>query len=197
LDSIIRFRKGISVEDAAGERRKAQDWLGPAGRMRVLRPAQVPTQGQPVPVVVCVQDKGMQAPWCLVSSRHDLTGVASKGAYGRRFTVEETCRDVKHPRLGLGLTQAIIARNDRRDALCLLAVLAHTLLTVLGKAGQELGLGRMLGATRPGHRSLCRQGLMRFALMPTMREDRLRALAKRCGELLQKPVLFTGILGVI
>jgi hypothetical protein len=111
--------------------------------------------------------------------------------------VEETCRDVKTPRFGLGLTQAIIERNDRRDALCLLAVLAHTLLTLLGQAGQALGMDRMLGAARPGPLSLFRQGLRLFALIPTMREDRLRALAKKFGELLQEHGLLTGILGVI
>jgi hypothetical protein len=139
----------------------------------------------------------MQEPWCRVRSRQDLTGVEIKVAYGRRFSVEETCRDVKNPRVGLGLTQAVIARHDRRDALILLAVLAHPWLTVFGKAGQELGMDRMLGATRPGQRSLFRQGLMLFALIPQMREDRLRALAKKFGERLQDQALCTGILGVI
>jgi hypothetical protein len=139
----------------------------------------------------------MKAPWCLVSSRHDLTGVAITGTYGRRFTVEETCRDVQNPRFGLELTPAAITRHDRRDALFLLAVLAHTLRTVLGKAGAELGMGRMRGAMRPGQVSLFRQGLMLFELMPTMREDRLCALAKKFGKLLQAHSLFTGILGVI
>ena len=197
FDSIIRFRGGVYVEDAAGEQRKAKAWLGTAGRMRVFRHARVTTQRHLVPVVVCVQDKAMKEPWCLVSSRHDLQGGAIKVAYGRRFTVEETFRDVKHPRFGLGLTQAVIARNDRRDALFLLAVLAHTLLTLLGKAGQALGMDRMLGATRPGQLSLFRQGLMLFELIPTMREDRLRALATKFGELLHEHVVFTGILGVI
>ena len=197
FDYIIRFRGVVYVEDAAGERRKAKEWLGPAGRMRVFRHARVTAQRHCVPVVVCVQDKAMKEPWCLVSSRHDLTGGEIKVAYGRRFTVEETFRDVKNPRFGLGLTQAVIARNDRRDALFLLAVLAHTLLTWLGKAGQELGMDRMLGATRPGQLSLFRQGLMLFELMPKMREDRLCALANKFGELLQEHALFTGILGVI
>jgi len=197
FDYIIRFRANMYVEDVAGEQRKAKAWLGPAGRMRVLRHARITAQRHRVPVVVCVQDKAMKEPWCLVSSRHDLTGVAIKVAYGRRFTVEETFRDVKNPRLGLGLKQTIIARNDRRDALFLLAVLAHTLLTVLGKAGQALGMDRMLGATRPGQLSLFRQGLMLFELMPTMRADRLRALVQKFGALLQEHVLFTGILGVI
>jgi hypothetical protein len=56
--------------------------------MRVRRQAQVTRQRQLVPVVVCVPDPGMKEPWCLVSSRHDLTGSAIKGTYGRRFTVE-------------------------------------------------------------------------------------------------------------
>jgi hypothetical protein len=34
-------------------------------------------------------------------------------------------------------------------------------------------------------------------LIPKMRDDRLRALAKKLGELLQDHALFTGILGVI
>jgi hypothetical protein len=196
-DDIIRCRGVVSVEDAAGERRKAQAWLGTAGRLRVFRHARVTAPRHLVPGVVCVQDKAMKEPWCLVSSRQDLTGVEIKVVYGRRFTVEATCRDVKHPRVGLGLKQAVIERHDRRDALCLLAVLAHTWLTVLGKAGQELGMDRMLGATRPGHLSLFRQGLMLCELMPKMREDRLRALAKKFGELLQDHARFTGILGVI
>jgi hypothetical protein len=197
FDYIIRFRGVVYVEDAVGARRKAKEWLGPAGRMRVLRHARVTAQRHLVPVVVCVQDKAMKEPWCLVSSRQDLPGIEIQGAYGRRFTVEETFRDVKNPRFGLGLKQAVIERNDRRDALLLLAVLAHTLLTLLGKAGQELGMDRLLGATRLGQLSLFRQGLMLFELIPQMREDRLRALAEKFGELLQDHALFTGILGVI
>ncbi len=91
----------------------------------------------------------------------------------------------------------MITRTDRRDMLFLLAVLAHALLTLLGKAGQELGMERMLGATRPGGISLFRQGLLLWDLLPRMREDRLRALMTRFGELLRQHVLFTGILGVL
>ncbi len=163
----------------------------------MLRQAPVTRQRQRVPVVVCVHDQGMQEAWCLVSSRHDLAGSAIKATYGRCFTVEATFMDVKNACVGLGLTQVSIVRNDRRDALCLLTVLAHTFLTLLGKAGQELGMERMLGATGPKQRSLFCQGLRLLALIPTMRADRLRALAQQFGELLQGHVLFTGLLGVL
>lgn len=197
FDYLIRFREVITVETESGERRKAQEWVGPGGRMRVLREARVTAAREKVPVVVCVRERAMKDAWCLASSRADLSGSALKQAYGRRFSVEETFRDMKNPRLGLGLKQTVVRRNERRDALFLLAVLAHALLTLLGKAGQELGMERWLGATRPGGISLFRQGLMLYELIPTMREDRVRPLLTRFGELLRQHVLFTGILGLL
>lgn len=197
FEYLIRFRGVITVEAEDQERRKASEWVGPGGRMRVLRQARVTGARQSVPVVICVQEKGMKDAWCLATSRSDLSGSEIKKAYGRRFSVEETFRDLKNPRLGLGLKQTVVKRNDRRDMLFLLAVLAHALLTLLGKAGQELGLERWLGATRPGGISLFRQGLLLYALIPTMREERLRALMTRFGEILRQHVLFTGTLGLL
>ena len=197
FDYLIRLRANIYVEAESGEIRKAAEWVGRGGRMRVLRNARVTAQHTAVPVVVCVQEPAMQDAWCLVSSRADWTGSRLKQAYGRRFTVEETFRDLKNPRLGLGLKQTVITRNDRRDRLFLLAVLAHALLTLLGKAGQELGMERLLGATRPGGISLFRQGLLLYERLPTMREDWLRALMTRFGELFRQHVIFTGILGLL
>src|SRR2546429_71980 len=92
-------RRVVYVESADGERRKAKDWLGAGGRLRVLRGARVTAEGQPVPMVVCVQQQQMQEPWLLASSRSDRTGTAIKHLYSKRFTVEETFRDVKNPRL--------------------------------------------------------------------------------------------------
>jgi len=197
FDYIIRFRAVVHVEAEDGVRKKAGEWVGKDGRMRVLPRARVTALRHPVPVVVCVREAEMKDAWCLASSRSDLAGSRIKTAYGRRFTVEETFRDVKNPRLGLGLKQTVMRRNDRRDVLFLLAVLAHTLLTLLGKAGQELGMERMLGASRPGQLSLFRQGLLLWDLLPRMRQDRLEALMTRFGEILQRHTLFAGILGIL
>jgi hypothetical protein len=163
----------------------------------MLRGARVTAEGEPVPVVVCVQQKQMQAPWLLASSRDDLKGADIKNLYGKRFTVEETLRDLQNPWLGLGLEQTVVQRNDRRDVLFLLATRAHTLLTLLGKAGQELGLERWLGASRPGQYSLFRQGQRLFELIPTMEEKRLRALMQRFGQWLRDHVLLSQILGCL
>jgi hypothetical protein len=197
FDYIIRFRGVVYVESADGERRKAKEWLGVGGRMRVLRGARVTAEGEPVPVVVCVQQKQMKEPWLLASSRDDLKGTEIKGLYGKRFTVEETFRDLKNPRLGLGLKQTVIKRTDRRDVLFLLATLAHTLLTLLGKAGQELGMERWLGASKPGQYSLFRQGQMLFELIPNMEEKRLHALMERFGQLLRNHALLSQVIGYL
>ena len=197
FEYIIRFRGVVFVESAEGERRKARDWLGAGGRMRVLRGARVTAEGQPVPMVVCVQQPQMQEPWLLASSRSDLTGTAITHRDGKRFTVDETFRDVKNPHLGLGLKQTVMERNDRRDALFLLAVLAHTLLTLLGKAGEELAMDRWLGATRPRQYSRFRQGQMLFDLIPTMERQRLRTLLQRFGQLLREHALLSQILGYL
>ena len=111
--------------------------------------------------------------------------------------MEETCRDVKNPRLGLGLKPTVMARHDRRDALFLLAVLAHTRLTRLGTAGEALGMDRWLGATRPRQYSRFRQGLMRFDLIPTMDQQRLRILLQRFGQLLREHTLLSQVLGYL
>jgi hypothetical protein len=197
FDDLIRLRAHLYVQAESGELRKAAEWVGRGGRMRVLRKARVTAPHTAVPVVVCVQEPAMQDAWCLVRSRADGTGSQLTQAYGRRFTVEEPFRDLKNPRLGLGLQQIVITRHDRRDRLFLLAVLAHARLTLLGKAGQELGMERWLGATRPGGISRFRQGLLRYELLPTMREDRWRALMTRFGELWRQHVMFTGILGLL
>jgi hypothetical protein len=164
---------------------------------RLLRKSRITARRVEVPGFVCLRERAMKDVWCLVSSRSEWTGTEMKRSYGKRFSVEESFRDLKNPRLGLGLKQTVITRNDRRDKLFLLAVQAHTLLTLLGKAGQELGMERWLGATKPGGISLFRQGLLLWDLLPRMREDRLRALMTRYGELLRQHVLFTGILGVL
>ena len=80
---------------------------------------------------------------------------------GRRFTVEETFRDQKDLRFGLGLRATHIPDADRRDRLLLLAAVAQALLTLLGAASEQIGYDRMLRVNTAKKRthSLFRQGL--------------------------------------
>jgi hypothetical protein len=197
FEDISRFRAVVYVASADGERRKATAWRGAGGQRRVLRGARVTAEGQPVPIVVCVQQKRMKEPWLRASRRSDLPGPAITPRYSTRFTVEETCSDGKNPRLGLGLKPTVMVRNDRRDARFLLAVLAHTRLTRLGNAGEELGMDRWLGATRPRQYSRFRQGQMLFDLISTMDPQRLRILLQRFGQLLREHTLLSQVLGYL
>ena len=101
------------------------------------------------------------------------------------------------PRLGLGLKPTVMERNDRRDALFLLAVLAHTRLTRLGKAGEALGRNRWIGATRPRQYSRFRQGQMLFDLVPTMERTQLRTLLQPFGQLLREHTLLSQVFGYL
>ncbi len=68
-----------------------------------------------------------------------------------------------------GLSLLRITRPDRRDRLLLLNAFAVHLLTMLGTAGEELGMDRHLrsGTSKRRTHSLFRQGCMRNELIPT------------------------------
>lgn len=178
FEYVIRFRGNILVTNSKGEARTAHDWVGQGGRMRVLRNALVTADRYPVSTVVCVQEPGMKDPWHIVSSEWSLTGYDIKKLYGKRFTCEETFRDVKDLHFGMGMSWQPIGRPDRRDRMMMIAVVAMALLTMLGEAGERAGLDRLLKTSTRKKRqlSLFRQGLRWYDLMPTLREDRLETL---------------------
>ncbi len=188
LDFIIRFRGVVHVTDSKGEKRPARQWVRPGGRLRALRDASVTADHCPVGMVVLVHEKGMKEPWCLASSRTDLAGAEVKRRYGKRFTCEETFRDVKDMRFGFGMKWNRVTKTARRDRLVLLAVMAIHLLTLLGAAGERVGLDRLLKTNTSKKRtlSLLRQGLRWYQLMPNMSEDRLRQLAQGFEACLQE-----------
>lgn len=65
---------------------------------------------------------------------------------GRRFTIEETFRNLKDPGFGFGLSHVRIRDPHRVDRLILLFAIAHALLTLLGAASEATGLDTMLKA---------------------------------------------------
>ena len=97
-----------------------------------------------IQILVCVKDVGMKDSWCLATSRADLSAWQIVRLYGKRFTIEENFRDSKDIRFGLGLSQTHISQEQRRDRLLLVCAMAVMLLTLLGAAGESMGLDRML-----------------------------------------------------
>ncbi len=87
----------------------------------------------------------MKDSWLLATS---LSHVPQRiiALYGRRFTCEENFRDEKDPRFGLGSRLARVRDAARRDRLCFILAAAIAILTLLGAAGEKLGLDRLLRA---------------------------------------------------
>jgi len=137
----------------------------------------------------------MKEPWCLVTGSRDAPQIIK--LYSKRWTVEPSFRDTKDLRFGLGAVR--IADPQRRDRLLLLNAFAVVLLTLLGAAGESLGMDRHLKANTVKTRShsLFRQGCMLYDLTPNMPEHRLRPLIERYAELIQQSRVFNDTFAVV
>jgi hypothetical protein len=195
---IIRFRGAVVVESREGERRAVGEWVPLNGQIRQLKAARVTADGSPVDSVVCVKARGMKDAWCLAVGGLTITGAMAVKLYGRRFTIEESFRDTKDPRYGLGLSATHIHDVKRRDRLLLICAMAMTLLTVLGAAGESLGMDRMLKANTSKKRthSLFRQGCHYYASIPAMKQEQLEPLVQRFGEYVLREPVYTHAYGL-
>lgn len=198
FDYVIRFRGVVQVTSANGETRPAADWLPAGGRAGMLRDARVTGAHVPVRAVVFTHAKAMKEPWFLASSLQLPASEIIK-LYGRRFTIEESFRDIKDPRFGRGLREMRISKPQRRDRILLIAALAIALLTLLGAAGEKAGLDRTLRAntvTKRTH-SLYFQGTYYYSALPNMKDHRARPLLEAFDQIVSEHAVFTQILGVL
>ena len=197
---VIRFRGNIHVTDAAGETRPAAQWVGKGGRARKLRGARVTASHEyEVGAVVCVHAKAMKEPWCLAASDAEAPTAMLVNYYAKRWTIEPSFRDIKDLRFGMGLSATRIGEPTRRDRLLLVNAFAMALLTMLGAAGESLGMDRLLKSNTSKVRthSLFRQGCMLYELIPTMPEHRLSPLMARFAETVSQSRSFSGMFEVV
>ena len=185
---VIRFRGNIHVSATDGETRPAAAWVGKGGRARKLRDAEVTAGRHKVGAVVCVKARDMKEVWCLAASNAEATVREIMNYYAKRWTIEPGFRDAKDLRFGMGLSVLRIADPQRRDRLLLLNAFAIVLLTLLGAAGESLGMDRHLKVNTAKHRthSLFRQGCMLYELIPNMPDAGLRPLVARFHEYLNQ-----------
>ena len=194
---VIRFRGNIHVTDASGETRTAAEWVGKSGRARKLRAARITaSHAYQVGAVVCVHARDMKEPWCLAASDAEAPAGTLIAQYARRWTIEPSFRDTKDLRFGMGMAELRIAEPERRDRLLLINAFAMALLTMLGAAGESLGMDRHLKSNTSKTRthSLFRQGCMLYELIPNMPEHSLLPLMQRFAEMLAQSGLFCGSL---
>ena len=198
-DYVIRFRGLIQVEAADGTRKPASEWVPATGRATMIRDARVTRTRAEVPAVVVVRAAKMKEAWCLATTMRDAKAADVVKLYGRRFTIEETFRDQKDQRFGLGLSATHIGNADRRDRLLLLAAMAQALLTLLGAAGEACGLDRLMKTNTSKKRtmSLFNQGLNLYAAIPMMKEEKLKLLMPAFDAEVRRHEVFRQVFGAI
>src|SRR5450432_839557 len=187
---------------------------GRSGRARKLRGARVTaSHAYQVGAVVCVHARDMKEPWCLAASDAEAPAGTLIKQYARRWTIEPSFRDTKDLRFGMGdagkgsagasrwkarggMAEIRIAEPERRDRLLLISAFAMALLTMLGTAGESLGMDRLLKSNTSKTRthSLFRQGCMLYELIPNMPDHRLVPLMACFAEMLVSSGLFGGFL---
>ena len=157
------------------------------------------TDGYRVGAVVCVHAKAMKEPWCLAASDAEAPTAMLVNHYAKRWTIEPSFRDTKDLRFGMGLGATRIGEPARRDRLLLINAFAIVLLTMLGAAGESLGMDRLLKSNTSKTRthSLFRQGCMLYELIPTMPEPRLTPLMDRFAKIVNECKSFNGIFSVV
>jgi hypothetical protein len=199
LGYVIRLKGNIKVRAADGPTRPAGEWVGQGGRARKLRDAAVTEAQCPVGAVVCVHAKGMKEAWCLAASNAAAPSRQIIDLYSKRWGVEPSFRDTKDLRFGMGLSAVRIGDPRRRDRLLLLNAVAVVLLTLLGAAGESLGMDRHLKSNTVKKRthSLFRQGCMLYDLIPNMPEHRLTPLINRYAEILQQSRVITETFAIV
>ncbi len=187
FDYVVRFRGGVFVTTADGEMRRAEDFVGVNGRARKLVNAEISKGNQQrVGAVVCVKAKGMKEAWHLAASDAQATARAIINLYSRRWTIEPGFRDTKDRRFGMGVSSVRIGDPCRRDRMLLLNAVAIALLTLLGAAGEALGMDRLLKSNTVKRRvhSLFRQGCLYYDAIPNMPELTLQPLMERFKNLI-------------
>jgi len=199
FDYVIRLKGNTKVSAADGPTRPAAEWVGQGGRARKLRDAVVTEAQCPVGAVVCVQAKDMKEAWCLAASNAAAPSRQIIDLYSKRWGVEPSFRDTKDLRFGMGLSSVRISDPQRRDRLLLLNAFAVVLLTLLGAAGESLGMDRHLksNTVRTRSHSLFRQGCMLYDLIPNMPEHRLRPLVEQYAEILQQSRVVTETFAIV
>jgi hypothetical protein len=199
FEFVIRIKGTTRVCAGDGTERSAQEWIGSGGALRTLKGALITGEHSPVAIFVAAKKTAMKDGWHLVSSLTDATGPEVMKLYSRRFTIEESFRDIKNLRFGMGLSAARVSTTERRDRLLLLSAIAIALLTLLGAAGEATGLDRKFrtNTSRERQYSLFRQGCDYYEFLPGMHEDWALPLITKFAALLAQHRVFTETLGII
>lgn len=196
FDYIIRFRQSTYVF-TKGERHLGTDLIPQDHTMKTLHDVELTNTRKPVGTVVFYKAEKMKAAWCIAASDNTLSGSGLVQWYSKRWGIEPQFRDTKDLYLGMGLGKTSIRKPIRRDRLLMIHAIVTGLLTLLGAAGEEIGLDKMLKANTEKRRtiSLFKQGVLHFNKLghPRLRE-RYKPLIEAFNNLLEQQQLLKEVL---
>jgi Transposase DDE domain len=197
-DYVVRFKDNVFVEHQ-GAQKQARQYVPASGRATMLHNVRLTGKRTLVKAIVLVHAKKMKEAWCLVTSLSTRLASEVVKLYGKRFTIEETFRDQKDLRFGLGLRATHIHNAQRRDRLLLLTAIAHALLTLLGAASEATGLDRTLKVNTSPNRmhSLFRQGAYWYNAIPNMRDDWFHLLMTAFDRIVSEHTIFCEVFTAI
>ena len=123
---VVRFRGNVTVT-INGVSKLAKEWLHPSGRAQMFKGVEITQDGFHIPAFVCVKGEKMKEAWFLACSDVSKTAGEIVKLYGKRFKIEESFRDIKNLRFGMGLSDVRIKSTQRRDRMLLICAIATTL----------------------------------------------------------------------
>lgn len=196
---IIRFKENILVTNADGVTKPAGEWVPVSGRATKLKGCLVTGDKFPVPAVVVTKAAGMKDAWCLACSDPEMSASLAVSHYGKRFTIEENFRDTKDIHFGMGLSHTSISKPERRDRVLLISALAVAFITMLGAAGEAVGLDMHFKANTVKRRthSLFRQGCMYYDFLLSMKDEWTTPLLVEFEKILSGHSLTREVLGIL
>jgi hypothetical protein len=194
FEYVIRIKGNITMIVGA-EETNVKSCVSPSGRARRYQNVLLTRDEKHVPLVVCVRNKGMKEPWFLASSLGQSTATRVINLYSKRFTIEESFRDVKDIRFGMGLSYVRINKPERRDRILMASAIASSLLTILGAAGEALGFDRLLkvNTVKTRTHSLLTQGAFYFQAMINYKDEKLLALINKFSEIMSGQSVFNNL----
>lgn len=195
----IRVRNNTHITDSSGETKSAVEWVPHNGRTKTIRDAKITISEYEVGLVAIKHEKGMQQPWCIVSSDDTLSGSGLITWYAKRWGCEPQFRDTKDIHFGMGLYTTSIKSTERRDRILLISAIATIILTFLGAACEKIGLDKYLKVNTSKKRtlSLFRQGCIIFNRLEKMANSTAEKLMHAFCELILENRNVTTILGVV
>jgi hypothetical protein len=198
---VIRFRGVVQMSIDGGELKASASLVPEGGRTKMYRDVELTAQRAKTAGVTLVKQKGMKEPWILATKLPDelMKGSVAKNLYAKRFRIEETFRDLKDSRFGVGFSTVKVSTTGRRNRFLLLQAMAHALLEMLGQAGENLGMDRGLYASTAKKRqlSLFRQGQYWLRALWNRPDDDERRMLEEFGHLLQQNTFFRHVFEVM